>query len=63
MFRMGPVHVRDNGPGDPVLSQNVPLGTGTYYMPEGLSIRPNRKSVTVPHRINPGDYSTPGRKG
>ena len=30
----------------PVLSRNVPLGTGTYYMPEGLSIRLNRNRVS-----------------
>jgi len=34
MFRIGPVHARDNGPGVSVLSQNVLLGTKTYYMPE-----------------------------
>jgi len=30
----------------PILSRNVPLGTGTYYMPVGLSIRPNRNRVS-----------------
>jgi len=35
-----------------VLSRNVPLGTGTYYMPEGLSIRPNKNRVSpFPIRI------------
>jgi len=46
----------------PVLSRNVPLGTGTYYMPERLSIRPNRNRVSLlPIGIYPGDYGTPGR--
>ena len=64
MFRMGPVHAQDNGPGVSVLSRsrNVPLGTGTYYMSEGLSIRPNRNRVSpFLTGIYPGDYSTPGR--
>jgi len=47
----------------PVLSRNVPLGTKTYYMPEGLSIRPNRNRVSpFPTRIYPGDYSTLDRQ-
>ena len=47
----------------PVLSWNVLLGAGTYYMPEGLSIRPNRNRVSpFPTGIYPGDYSTPGRQ-
>jgi len=46
-----------------VLSQNVPLGTGTYYMPEGLSIRPNKNRVSpFLTGIYPGDYSTPDRQ-
>ena len=46
----------------PVLSWNVPLGTGTYYMPEGLSIRPNKNRVSpLPTGIYPGDYGTPGK--
>ena len=64
MFRMGSVHARDNGPEYPVLSRNVPLGTGTYYMPEGLSIRPNRNRVLpFPTGIYPGDYNIHGRQG
>ena len=47
----------------PVLSQNVPLGTGTYYMPEGLSICPNRNRMSpFPTGIYPGDYSTPSKQ-
>ena len=47
----------------PVLSQNVALGTGTYYKPVGLSIRPNRNRVSpLPKGIDPGNYGTPGRK-
>ena len=47
----------------PVLSGNVPLGTGTYYMPEGLRIRPNRNRVSpFPTGIYPGDYNTSGRQ-
>jgi len=30
----------------PVLSRSVPLGTGSYYMPVGLSICPNRNRVS-----------------
>ena len=45
------------------MSQNVLLGTGTYYMPEGFSIRPNRNRVSpLPKEINPEDYGTPGRR-
>ena len=46
MFRMGPVHARDNGPG---VSGTEPERTArhrTYYMPESLSIRPNRNRVS-----------------
>ena len=32
--------------GYPILSRNVPLGTGTYYMPVGLSIHPNKNRVS-----------------
>jgi len=47
----------------PALSRNIPLGTGTYYMPEGLSIPPNWNRVSpFPTGIYPGDYSTPGRQ-
>ena len=46
MFRMGLVHARNNGPGVSGTEPEVPLGTGTYYMPEGLSIRPNRNTVS-----------------
>jgi len=47
----------------PVLSRNVPLGTGSYYMPIGLSICPNRNRVSpLPKGIYPGDYDTPGRR-
>ena len=47
----------------PVLSQNVPLGTGTYYIPVGLSIHPNRNRVSpLPKGIFSGDYGTPGRQ-
>ena len=47
-----------------VLSWNVPLGTGSYYMPVGLSIRPNKNRVSLlPKGIYPGDYGTPGRQG
>ena len=46
-----------------VLSRNVPLGTGTYYIPEGLSIRPNRNRVSpFPTGIYLRDYSAPGRQ-
>jgi len=46
-----------------VLSQNVSLGTGFYYMPVGLSIRPDRNRVSLlPKGITPGDYGTPGRR-
>ena len=61
---MGPVHARDNGPGVPVLSGNVPLGTGSYYIPVGLSIRPNRNRVPpLPKGIYPEitTYPTGGR--
>ena len=45
----------------PVLNRNALLGTGTYYMPVGLSI--NRKRVSpLPKRIYPGAYGTPGRR-
>ena len=60
---MGPVHAWDNSPRVSVLSKNVPLGTGTYYMPEGLSICPNRNRVSpFPTGIYREDYSTPGRQ-
>jgi len=46
-----------------VLSQDVPLGTGSYYMPVGLNIRPNRNRVSpLPKGIYPGDYGTGGRR-
>ena len=48
----------------PVLSWNVPLGTGTYYMPEGLIIRPNRNRMSpLPKGVDLGDYGTPDREG
>ena len=49
----------------PVLSQNVPLGIGTYYIPVGLSIRPNRNRVSsLPKGIYPRITVYPaGRKG
>ena len=63
MFRMGPVHARTTVQEYPILSRNAPLGTKTYYMPEGLSIRPNRNRVSsFPTGIYPSDYSTPGRQ-
>jgi len=63
MFRIGSMHARDNGLEYPVLSQNVLLGTGTYYMPVGLSIRPNRNRISpLPKGIDPGDYGTFGRR-
>ena len=34
MLRMGLVHARDKVKKYPILSGNVPLGTGTYYKPE-----------------------------
>ena len=46
MFRMGPVHARDNGPG---LSGTEPERTARhriYYMPEGLIIHPYRNRVS-----------------
>jgi len=47
----------------PVLSWNVLLGTKTYYILEGLSIRPNRNRVSpFPTRIYLGDYSIPDRQ-
>ena len=47
----------------PVLSRNVPLGTGTYYMPKGLSTRPNRNRMSpFPTEIYLGDYSIPGKQ-
>ena len=65
MFRMGPVHARDNGPGVSGMSQNVPLGTGTYCMPEGLSIRPNMNRVSpFPTEYTQGITAHPaGRQG
>ena len=46
-----------------VLSQNVPLGTETYYMPVGLNICPNRNRVSpLPKGIYHGDYGTPDRQ-
>ena len=46
-----------------VLSRNVPLGTRSYYMPVGFSIRPNRNRVSpLPKRKDPGDYGTPDRR-
>jgi len=63
MFRMGLMHARDNGPEYPILSRNVPLGTGSYYLPVGLIIRPNRNRVSLlPKRIYPEDYGTPGKR-
>ena len=49
----------------PVLSRNVPLGTGTYYMPEGLSIRPNKNRVSpFPTGYTHGIIAHPaGRQG
>ena len=62
MFRMGLVHAQDNGPGVSGTEPERTAGTGTYYMPEGLSIRPNRNRVSsFPTEIYLGDYSTPGR--
>ena len=48
-----------------ILSRNVPLGTGTYYMPEGLSIRPNRNRVSrFPTGYTQGIIAHPtGRQG
>ena len=47
----------------PVLSRNIPLGTGFYYMPVALNICPNRNRVSpLPKGIYPGDYGTPGRR-
>ena len=44
-------------------NKNVPLDIRTYYMPEGLSIHPNRNRVSLlPKGIDPGDYGTPGRR-
>ena len=63
MFRMGPVHARDNGQEYPILSRNVPLGTGTYYMPEGLSIRSNRNRVSpFPTGYTQGIIAHPDRQ-
>ena len=59
------MHARDNGQEYPVLSRNVPLGTGTYYMPEVLSIRPNRNRVSpFPTGYTQGIIAHPaGRQG
>jgi len=47
----------------PVLSQNVPLGTGTYYMPERLSILSSRNRMSpLPKGIDLGAYGTPDRR-
>ena len=63
MFRVVPVHARDNGPGVSVLSRNIPLDTGTYYMPVGLSIHLNMNRVSpLPKGIYHGDYGTPDRQ-
>ena len=63
MFRMGPMHARDNGPG---VSGIEPERTARYrdlLYAEGLSIRPNRNRVSpFPIGIYPGDYGTPGRQ-
>ena len=63
MFRMGSVHAQDNGPGVSGTEPERTVGTGSYYMPVGLSIRPNRNRVSpLSKEIYPGDYSTPDRR-
>ena len=63
MFRMDLVHAQDNCQEYVVLSWNVPLGTGTYYMHVGLSVHLNRNRVSpFPKGIYLGDYDTPGRR-
>jgi len=63
MFGVGLVHAQTTVQEYPVLSRNVPLGTKTYYMPVGLSIRLNRNRVSpLPKEIYPRDYDTPGRQ-
>jgi len=62
MFRMGPVHAWTTVQDYPVLNRNVPLSTGSYYIPIRLSIRPNRNRVSpLPKGIYTGDYDTPDR--
>ena len=47
----------------PVLSRNVPLGTGIYYMPEGLIIHPNRNRVSpFPTGYTKGIIAHPDRQ-
>ena len=63
MFRMGPCMPETTVQEYPVLSRNVPIGTGSYYMPVGLSIRPNRNRVSpLPKGVAPGVYGTPDRR-
>ena len=64
MFIMGPVHARDNGPG---LSGTEPERTARHrdllYARRSYNTPEQEQSVTVPHRIYLGDYSTPGQAG
>ena len=63
MFRMGPRMPGTKIHEYSVLSRNVPLGTGSYYMPVELSICPNRNRVSpLPKGIYLGDYGTPDRQ-
>ena len=62
MFRIGPVHARDNGP---EVSGTEPKRTVQYpdLLYAGLSIRPNRNRMSpLLKGIDPGDYDTLGRR-
>ena len=63
MFRMGPVHARDNGLGEFSTEPERTARHRTYYMREGLSIRLNRNRVSpFPTGYTQGIIAHPDRQ-